>query len=493
MKGLGDPREPAAFAFVVLLGFVVARFLGVALHEIVGHGLFAILVGGSFYGVYISPGSGFALVFVPVSAPVAADALVSLAGILVEVLVGVAVLRFYPRVRTFLGRLFVLLLLEVLLVYTLVYLALGALGATAGDSAQAVASLRAPHLLASFLVVGIAWATAFAYVISLEVMRLTAPAAGMRRQFLFLGLFWFTPMIVGVLPGLALATSSLLLYFGLFVLVGGGVFAGAAYLASKAGPGGPVEERPEGSLAPVAIAFVLILPVWVGAFGLTDRSAHGILLYEPPVEAERTWADVQALNVRANLTTSLDVLLEFRFKGVPQLDSPLERQAFASYEDRADFAYWTEVARTLAAGMLNATAWNATSAAIDGAGTAWIGGQLVPNPRVIGLEAATPAQKAMLTTIATNGSRTFVSLFLLEPFRYGRIPCDVCYVDEVNLTWPSGYGGPEPFRLEDVTAVGGSPEMLRGFDAATGLHFVRFRIERPTEAPRFFRLVLEVL
>ncbi|HEV8595804.1 MAG TPA: hypothetical protein VGR51_09770 [Thermoplasmata archaeon] len=493
MKGLGDPREPAPFAVVVLVGFVVARFLSVALHEVAGHGVFAILTGGSFYGVYISPGSGFAFVFVPPAASPAAHALVALAGILVELIAGALLLRQYSRVRSFLGRLFVLLLLEVNLVYALVYLALGALDPAAGDSAQAVAALGAPHLVLAFLVVGVVWATALAAMISKEVIRLTAPVAPIRRQLLFTSLFWFTPILVGVLPSLWFATSSLLVYFVLFLLVGGGVFAFAAFAASRMGPAGTAEERPEGPFAPVAAAFVAVLIVWPLVFGLSAGTAHGLLLAEPPLAAERTWADVQALNVRVNLTTGYDVPLEFRFKGVPTLESPLERAAFATYEDRADFAYWTDVARALAVGMLNATAWNVTSATIDSPGTAWFDGRLVGNPRVVTLAVPTPAQRSRLTTVTTNGSGTFVTLYLLEPFRYGRIPCDACFVDEVNLTWPSGYGGPDPFRLVDVAAVGGSPDAVQGFDTETGLYFARFQNVNAGQTPRFYRLVLEVL
>src|SRR3972149_8910030 len=69
MRGHRDPREPATFAILVLAGFVVARFLAVALHEVVGHGLTTLALGGAFYGVYISPGAGVADVLVPPGGP----------------------------------------------------------------------------------------------------------------------------------------------------------------------------------------------------------------------------------------------------------------------------------------------------------------------------------------------------------------------------------------------------------------------------------------
>ena len=109
---LGDVRQPAPFALAVLIGFVVARFVGVAAHEVLGHGLFALAFGGSFYGTYVSPGSGFAFVFLPPGGPEAFDAAVALAGILVELLFGVGVLLASPRMRPVLGRLVPRLLLE---------------------------------------------------------------------------------------------------------------------------------------------------------------------------------------------------------------------------------------------------------------------------------------------------------------------------------------------------------------------------------------------
>ena len=177
-----DLRRPVPFAVLTLAAFLVARWLGIGLHEVAGHGLVATLAGGSFYGVYVSPVTGFALVHVPPGTHDALRVLVVLAGILVEVLVGLLVFWAYPRARTFVGRLFVLATLEVLLVYAFAYLALGIFESTGGDPAQIVGIVGAPHLGLALLIVGILWAVAAGYAISVEVLRLMGPAVSPRRQ-----------------------------------------------------------------------------------------------------------------------------------------------------------------------------------------------------------------------------------------------------------------------------------------------------------------------
>src|SRR3989442_15094048 len=66
-----DLRRPWPFALFVVLAHVLSRFLGVAVHELLGHATAAILLGGSAYGVYVSPGSGITYVYLPESVPVA--------------------------------------------------------------------------------------------------------------------------------------------------------------------------------------------------------------------------------------------------------------------------------------------------------------------------------------------------------------------------------------------------------------------------------------
>ena len=494
MRGIGDPREPAAFALVVLVGFVVAKFVSVAVHEVLGHGLFTELLGGTFYGVYVSPGSGFSLIFLPATTPAATKALVDLAGILVDLVLGLTVWAAYLRAHTFLGRLFGLLFVQVLVVYSLLYLALGAVEGTAGDSALAVAVLGAPHLTAAFLLVGLLWAVGSGYVISADLVRLAAPAMPLRRQIVYPALFWFAPVAVGVLPGLASASGSLLLYFVLFLGVGGATFAVATVLAARLGPPArPPVARPEGRLVPLVVAFVVVLPLWVGAFGLTDGVAHGLLLQEPPLQAERSLSSSQAINVRVELTGDRNVTLTFRMKALkPPNVSPLEDQVFASFEHRADFAYWEGAARYLSVGLMNVSSWTVASrSSINESATLWSGGGLAANPRIVVLGIRDPEERPRLVNVTTNGSRTFLTLTVFDPFRANRLPnpCAGCFLDEVNLTWPSGTPG--SYRLVGVGASGGASTPLIGTDPGAGIEYARFRNLAVGDAPTTYVLALE--
>ena len=490
MRGLHDPREPATFAILVLAGFVVARFLAVALHEVVGHGLTTLALGGSFYGVYISPGSGFAYVLVPRGAPVAGSAAIALAGIAVEVAVGVLLLALYRRTRTFVGALFLLLVLEVLLVYPFVYLAIGAFGGTGGDSAQAASVLGAPHLVAGFLVVGLLWAIAFAYRISRAVVHLTGPASPPRRQLLYLALFWFTPLAIATVPALSLASSvseSLLRYFLSFLVIGGGVFAAASYVASRIGPAGRVRDsRPQGRATPMAVAFALILPAWFVPFGPTDGTAHGLLLGEPPLEAEPQWATPLAVNVKAVLATDGNVSLEFRFKGVREPRSPLEARVVSSYEERAYFAYWSESAVLLASTITNVTSWSVASMGIESGGTAWIADRTVPRPRLVVLDVSRAEERARLLS---ESPPSFLTLVLRDPFQADpEATCRGCFLDEVNVTWPA-----DAYVPLVIAERGGYAERLFGYDPGTGMSFVRFRNRSAEHPPSVYDLRLERL
>ena len=50
---------------LLMMLYVVALFISIAIHEVLGHGLFAVLLGGNFYAVYLSPGSGYVSFWLP--------------------------------------------------------------------------------------------------------------------------------------------------------------------------------------------------------------------------------------------------------------------------------------------------------------------------------------------------------------------------------------------------------------------------------------------
>ena len=50
---------------LIMMLYVIAIFIAVAIHEVLGHGVATILFGGEFYAVYLSPGSGFISFYLP--------------------------------------------------------------------------------------------------------------------------------------------------------------------------------------------------------------------------------------------------------------------------------------------------------------------------------------------------------------------------------------------------------------------------------------------
>ncbi len=494
MRGLGDPRRPATFALLVVLAFVVARFLGVAAHEVLGHGVFTLLSGGTFYGVYVSPVTGFALVFLPIGAHDALRVLVALAGILVDVALGAVLFAAYRTTHTFIARLFALVLLQVLLVYSFAYLGLDALGLTGGDSAQVLQFVNAPHLRASFVVVGLVWTIAVGALLTREAVRLVAPSLGVRRQLAYALLFWLAPLPIAAVPNAVVALFApiaLLTFAALLLVIVLALFAAGLRLPRADVP--PLD-RPAGRVVPLAVAFLLVVPAWA-AFGWTGETAEHLLFAEPPLAAERTWANPFAVNVLVTLTTDRVVTFEFRFKGVPELGSSLERKAFATFEDRADLALWSAHARFLAIVMTNGTLWNVTSSGIDSTRTAWFSGQDYANPRVVDLALERPGddrlflQRTQVTDL--NGTRTFLNLTLFNPFGpRAPIPCKVCFLDEVVLAWPAN--GTGPYSFINVTWRGGAPELAM-FDAPAGQTLARFRAYAAADAPLSYSLLLEVV
>jgi len=271
--------------------------------------------------------------------------------------------------------------------------------------------------------------------------------------------------------------------------------AGVIVLASRVGLSRRAGvERPLGRLAPVVVAFAVVVPAWVVGFGLTDGTAHGVLLAEPPLAVESRLTSSLAIDARVDLTADRNVSLAFLMRGLePPDNSPLESAVFDSFDDRADLGFWAREANSLAGGMMNVSTWTVNRVFIDPNGTAWSGGRTVDHPRVAVLGIRYPEDQPYLTDVTVNGTRTFLALTVFDPFRARRLPmpCDGCYLDEVNLTWPSG--SPEPYGFVSATGVGGTPDQFVGYDASAGRHFARFRNLAANDAPTRYVLVLEVL
>ncbi len=452
-------RDWRVFTPLVMAGYVIARFLSILLHEVAGHGLAATMAGGSFYGVYASPGPGFAYIFLPFDSSPSTHAATFLAGFAVTLAAGGLLFLLYRRIHDNLGRLLTLIFLKVLIFQTAVYMAAGAFQDTA-DTGAAAKLLDAPALSATLLVVGLVLAILAAYWISRKLLDLLAPEFSLMKWDYILLLFWIFPPLVSLALGAGWAYTAL--YIGLaIIMIHLFILLMFRQVRQKTAEPLPLELQSEAiamrDVMAFAIAFLMILATWLTAFGPTIESAHGVLLQEPPIEAEVEWIGALAINLHVQLTRTYDPLdpvnisVEFKYRGIPDLGSPLARQVWNSYDQRAYFPFYERFSDDLAGRAFNITGWNVTSREIEG--QVWAGGQTHDFARHVYLNLSVFSTIRLVNV--TNGNLTLV---INEPFRHPDVEPSNGFIDEVTVGWGGG------MRLENYTQYGGStvPDLITG-------------------------------
>ncbi|MFQ5909592.1 MAG: hypothetical protein ACE5IJ_02590 [Thermoplasmata archaeon] len=429
-------KGEAIFVMTTILYFVVARFLAVLMHELLGHGLVAELTGGELYAFYASPASGFTHAYLPDDTPIPLEVLYLLAGIVVELIIGLVVLFYiYPRLRSFFHRLFALLLLEVLLVHSLTYLALGSFYGQAGDSFQVIGHL--PGLGAfwaiRFVFTGLLFTIAFAYMISKKALELLQEHFTLRTRrsaLRLLLLFWLPPLAAGGVAGVfgvGLVSDVLLNYLLVFTVITVLVFLLASFFASRKLPqdlkGMGIERK--GVIATL-IAFLLVVSVWFLGFGVTPSTAHGILLRDPPAEEEAVYTDSYAVNMRIVIDQGFNVTVEVRLKAFGDMNSPLEEAIWKTFEDRPYWDTYHQLGRFIAKSTFNVTGWRivdqSMGANVHGMGEIW------PKGKMVTLE-YTNANVPLF-----QEQDDFIVLRVYDAWK-SEIELGGQYVDAINITW----------------------------------------------------------
>ena len=339
-----DTKEgKLSLAAVMMMIYLLAMFLAIAIHEILGHGLATVLLGGEFYAFYLSPGSGFISFYLPDTISTSQVAFIYMAGILVQFAIGLAVFFLVlPKVKSFLWGIFTLMFSVGMLVHPALYLFLGYFYGS-GDTRYAVSLLGVQP--DAFIVTGLILTGIFVLMVSMAAMNfigkhVNVEDEAMRKQILMI--FWMPPIILSGVSAIASAfflpadevsytianATIMLLFMGI-----------AIYLI-------PVFVEPERkaeyrvsakSILSVLIVFVMLLSVWVGVFGVSQSSAHGVLLYDPPVEVEQYYADYSIGNAEimifTNGTARVDIILRNQLRD----PSPMEERIFHTFDERP---YW---------------------------------------------------------------------------------------------------------------------------------------------------------
>lgn len=424
------------FVMTAILYFVVARFIAVLLHEVVGHGLISELIGGDFYAFYASPALGFTHAYIANGTHTALVILYLLSGIIVELIVGLVVLLvIYPRLKSFFQKLFALLLLEALLVHSVTYLALGSGYGETGDSFQVIGNLPGLDVfwMARFLFTGIIFAVAFAYVISKKALDLLSDHFILRTRMSALRLlllFWVPPLLAGGVAGvfgIGLVSDVLLNYLLIFTIFTVSAFVFASILVSREHlPGELALGIKRKGVISTLVAFLLVLSIWFLAFGVTPSTAHGILLTKPPIEEESRYIDGYAVNLHLIIGADYTVTAEIRLKALNNPGNPLEEAIWDTFKDRPHWPTYDAFSLFVMKGAFNTTGWQVVNHS-TGANVHYEG-EVATKGKFIAIE-YTNANYSLFRI--SNGEVVFR---IYDPWKGSNVLGDQ-YVDSLNITW----------------------------------------------------------
>ncbi|MFQ6127750.1 MAG: hypothetical protein ACE5QW_02455 [Thermoplasmata archaeon] len=443
-------KGEAIFVMIAILYFVVARFLAVLFHEALGHGLVSEFIGGQFYAFYASPALGFTSAYVPDATPTSLLVLYLMAGLIAEIALGIFVLCIvYPRLRSFYHRLFALLLLEVLLVHSFTYLALGSFHGPGGDTSRVIDLLPGLEVfwVIRFVATGLFFTVTFAFVISkraLELLRDHFVLRSRRSALRLLLLFWLPPLAAGGIAGVfgvGLVSDVLLNYLLVFTLITVLAFIFASFYASRISLPNlrsmGIERR---GLFATLIAFLLVLSVWFLAFGVTPSTAHGILFRDPPVEEQVVYIESYAVNLHVSINRYLNITTEVRLKAFGDISNPLEEAIWETFEDRPHWDTYHLIGMFVAKNALNASGWNlvnhSTGANVHGMGETWTHGKMVT------LEYS----NTNISLFHEQGGDTILHIY--DPWKSESGP-NGQYIDAINISWD------ESIVLKDYPRGGG--------------------------------------
>jgi hypothetical protein len=328
---------------VMMMLYVMALFLSISVHELMGHALAAALLGGDVYAVYLSPGSGFVSFWLPPTLSSAEVAFIYMAGILVQLIIGAAVLFLaLPRIRNFILGLFTLMFCIGMTVHSSIYLFMGIIY-DSGDTRYAAGILgMQPD---AFMVAGMILAGVFVLVISMAALRFIVRFTDLdseRARTLALVIFWFPPLLLsGIISfgfSLFLPRSEMaypLLNSGiLLLLLGVALFLVPTFVE----PAMESEHRISvGSIVSVATCFMLVMAGWAGVFGLSQESAHGVLLHDPPVQTENYYSDYTIGNAEIHMYSNGTMRIDVILRNMQESPSPLDERIYHTFDRRPDW------------------------------------------------------------------------------------------------------------------------------------------------------------
>ncbi|MBA3045711.1 MAG: hypothetical protein KKH41_03010 [Candidatus Thermoplasmatota archaeon] len=338
---------------LLMMLYVIALFFSIAVHEVLGHGLFTVLLGGDFYAFYLAPGSGYASLWLPQTMSHTDIGLVYMAGILVQLVIGTfTLLLVLPRIKTFIPKLFTLMFCVCMLVHSSLYLVMGYYY-DAGDTKYAVTVLGIQPDL--FMVAGIILTGTFVLLLSSAALKSMGEYMDLDddkvRSWTLL-LFWSPSLVLNGLLAFAYSlslprdelaypfiNSALLL---LFI----GVALALVPMFSE-----PLKKKDYSismkSVFSVVLCFALLLAGWAGIFGLSRETAHGVLIHDPPIQTEVYYSDYSIGNAEFTVFTNGTVRADIILRNYMDAPSPLDNRIYHSFDNRPDWDRYVARSRNI--------------------------------------------------------------------------------------------------------------------------------------------------
>jgi hypothetical protein len=296
---------------LVSLALLAGSFMETLTHELIGHGLVGVLLGYDFYALYVSP-LGTSETYVNLTnAPAWKEGLVSAGGIVSGILLGLILLSFLRIIKKFTPKLLLFFWAEESLIGNSTYLASSSLasfltGEPNGDPYWISYYYHIPlALLAS---VGIALTLIFYYFLFKNLALLLIDIVDYvdrNDMFSSVAAIWILGLLPLRLASAALegevSTKAIMFLSTAAAILLTGKLASQRLKWDKPATPRPLEFR---QVLAISLAATLAVEIWLGAFGPTVDTAHGLIIREFPYY----------VNVRITLYENLtaDVQLAFR-------------------------------------------------------------------------------------------------------------------------------------------------------------------------------------
>lgn len=400
---VGTIKGKAVYVILISLFTTSAAYLGTLVHEIIGHGLLTVLLGGNFYGFYASPfGVSFAFVSLNPNSPLWQDSLVYSGGILAETIFGLVVLFLIPpRLRGFTNRLFAILFALTTMTGSMNYLIFGSIFHV-GDPVGISFSTKVPALYLA--IIGFALRLVFIALIAWAYLWFVSDYITLRSwldSFKALVLLWVFPPIVNFLLGIKFVEDQMLKLSLLWIVIGMIIaLVTSAFVAKLYGKPAQIELKPVTSrnALTIVLVFFLTISIWLAAFGPTPSQARGIAWAAPP-ENELSLAGNVEILVYSNSTT----IVKFKFR--PAFDYP---PFWEKIKAQPDWVYYIQTSQTMLQIMLGTKDYRLVEAYQDDYTSVWTYGRTHQGARVIVYNVNLRASSHLVKTVEGNYALTIV-------------------------------------------------------------------------------------